>query len=100
MAQVGKQKRQRCKVLKITQRSMVKKKKSWVSTAVCLGLSTSVSHYGSFDPFLREIKVLYSHMSFLVDSTLLPRYVNLTRLTKAWTAINRLSIIWKSDLTD
>ncbi len=22
------------------------------------------------------------------------------RLTKAWTAINRLSIIWKSDLTD
>ena len=25
---------------------------------------------------------------------------NETRLTKAWTAINRLSIIWKSDLTD
>ena len=25
---------------------------------------------------------------------------NDTRLTKAWTAINRLSIIWKSDLTD
>ena len=23
-----------------------------------------------------------------------------TRLTKAWTAINRLTIIWKSDLTD
>ena len=23
-----------------------------------------------------------------------------TRLTKAWTAINRLSIVWKSDLTD
>ena len=23
-----------------------------------------------------------------------------TRLTKAWTAIDRLSIIWKSDLTD
>ena len=23
-----------------------------------------------------------------------------TRLTKAWTAINRLSIIWRSDLTD
>ncbi len=23
-----------------------------------------------------------------------------TRLTKAWAAINRLSIIWKSDLTD
>ena len=23
-----------------------------------------------------------------------------TRLTKAWTAVNRLSIIWKSDLTD
>ena len=25
---------------------------------------------------------------------------SVTRLTKAWTAINRLSIIWKSDLTD
>ena len=23
-----------------------------------------------------------------------------TRLAKAWTAINRLSVIWKSDLTD
>ena len=23
-----------------------------------------------------------------------------TRLTKAWTALNRLSIIWKSDLND
>ena len=23
-----------------------------------------------------------------------------TRLTKAWTAVNRLSVIWKSDLTD
>ena len=23
-----------------------------------------------------------------------------TRLTRAWTAINRLSVIWKSDLTD
>ena len=23
-----------------------------------------------------------------------------TRLTKAWTAINRLSVIWQSDLTD
>ena len=28
------------------------------------------------------------------------RGINDTRLTKAWTAIDRLSIIWKSDLTD
>ena len=27
-------------------------------------------------------------------------YVDVTRLTKAWTAINRLSIKWKSDLTN
>ena len=27
------------------------------------------------------------------------KHIN-TRLTKAWTAIDRLSIIWKSDLTD
>ena len=30
---------------------------------------------------------------------ILMKYID-TRLTKAWTAINRLSIIWKSDLTD
>ena len=36
-------------------------------------------------------------MSFSVDSTLLDIE---TRLTKAWTAINRLSIIWRSDITD
>ena len=30
----------------------------------------------------------------------LVQYVSQTRLTKAWTAIDRLSIIWKSDLTN
>ena len=37
----------------------------------------------------------------LVDkSTYLGSSVSSTRLTKAWTAINRLLVIWKSDLTD
>ena len=36
-------------------------------------------------------------VSFLLSST--EKDID-TRLTKAWTAINRLSIIWKSDLTD
>ena len=60
---------------------------------------------------------IYIYMSFSVDETLLARKVNLstsfrevtssvekkdidTRLTKAWTAIDKLSIIWKSELTD
>ena len=36
----------------------------------------------------------------LLNSTLLTEKDIETRLTKAWTAINRLSTIWKSDLTD
>ena len=39
----------------------------------------------------------FTHLGSSVAST--EKDIN-TRLTKAWTAINRLSIIWKSDLTD
>ena len=39
----------------------------------------------------------FTYLGSSVSST--EKYIN-TQLTKAWTAINRLSIIWKSDLTD
>ena len=39
----------------------------------------------------------FSYLGSSVSST--ENDINM-RLTKAWTAINRLSIIWKSDLTD
>ena len=39
----------------------------------------------------------FTYLGSSVEST---EKVIETRLTKAWTAINRLSIIWKSDLTD
>ena len=75
----------------------------------------SKSSYGSFDsivpPFTLDMNVydssLFSPLNYLfiwrrylgnsVEST--EKDIE-TRLTKAWTAINRLSIIWKSDLTD
>ena len=49
----------------------------------------------SSTPFIVEYKFTYLGSS--VEST--EKDID-TRLTKAWTAINRLSIIWKSDLTD
>ena len=66
-----------------------------------------------YEKFLRDLKV-YERITFL-SVPLLPEcnclmclHVSLgptekdinIRLTKAWTAINRLSVIWKSDLTD
>ena len=39
----------------------------------------------------------FTHLGSIVSST--EKDID-TRLTKAWTAINRLSIIWNSDLTD
>ena len=39
----------------------------------------------------------FTYLGSSVSST--EKYID-TRLTKAWTAIDRLSIIWKSDLTD
>ena len=39
----------------------------------------------------------FTYLGSSVSST--EKYID-TRLTKAWTAVNRLSIIWKSDLTD
>ena len=45
----------------------------------------------------RLIYVYYTYLGSTVSSTV--KDID-TRLTKAWTAIDRLSIIWKSDLTD
>ena len=54
---------------------------------VTLNLSTS----------LRGVPSRVTYLGSSVEST--EKGID-TRLTKAWTAINRLSIIWKSDLTD
>ena len=43
------------------------------------------------------LKLVDTYLGRSVSST---KKDNNTRITKAWTAINRLSIIWKSDLTD
>ena len=43
---------------------------------------------------------LVEKFTYLGSSVLSTEKDTDTRLTKAWTAINRLSIIWKSDLTD
>ena len=43
---------------------------------------------------------LVDKFTYLGSSVASPEKDIDTRLTKAWTAINRLSIIWKSDLTD
>ena len=44
-----------------------------------------------------EMQLLYSASSVSVSST--EKDID-TQLTKSWTAIDKLSIIWKSDLTD
>ena len=55
-------------------------------------LSLNSKHDFSQLPLLPNISCLYDVSSTEKDID--------TRLTKAWTAIDRLSIIWKSDLTD
>ena len=71
----------------------------------------SFSFSSHFQIFLREIspvcRLKYPYSLFLVDkftylgSSVLSTEKDIdTRLTKVWTAIYRLSIIWKSDLTD
>ena len=68
---------------------------------------TRTTNKYSMDNTVHDITTLDEASLKLVDKfTYLGRRVSSTvkdidtRLTKAWTAINRLSIIWKSDLTD
>ena len=44
-----------------------------------------------------KLVVKFTYLGSSVSST--EKYID-TRLTKAWTAFDKLSIIWKSDLTD
>ena len=67
----------------------------------CFGVS-SASSLRQFEAILFEgtpLKLVdkFTYLGSSVEST--EKDIE-TRLTKAWTAINRLSIIWKSDLTD
>ena len=64
-------------------------------------LSVPLPHLQNFGPFTTldgaSLRLVgnFTYLGSSVSST-----ENDTRLTKAWTAIDRLSIIWKSDLTD
>ena len=64
-------------------------------------------HIKHFELFIAIFFNIYAHTHTYIDKfTYLGSSVSSiekdidTRLTKAWTAIDRLSIIWKSDLTD
>ena len=59
-------------------------------------LNEKLIFYGSFDI---EIGLIYKSSIFSIFCCTTEKNID-TRLTKAWTAIDRLSIIWKSDLTD
>ena len=54
---------------------------------------------GSYRPLLQQNSLfLLNDPHLFIHSDVI--YTVINRLTKAWTAINRLSTIWKSDLTD
>ena len=50
--------------------------------------------------FLNVLQLICLRTSIAIEPIRITEKDIDTRLTKAWTAINRLSIIWKSDLTD
>ena len=67
----------------------------------CLQISSDAKYFSSLIATLdgASLKLVdkFSYLGSSVSST--EKDID-TRLTKAWTAIDRLSIIWKSDLTD
>ena len=76
--------------------------------AACIGLHVNAykteymcynqtGYISTLDGTLLKLVDKFTYLGSSVSST--EKDIN-TRLTKAWTAINRLSIIWKSDLTD
>ena len=80
----------------------------YIFVCVCIGLYVNAHkmEYMCYDQ-TGDISTLDRTPLKLVDkftylgSSIAPTEKDIdTRLTKAWTAINRLSIIWKSDLTD
>ena len=78
----------------------------WASTGIGLHVNTHKTECICFNQ-TGDISTLNGSSLKLVDTfTYVESRVSSTetdidtRLTKAWTAINRLSVIWKSDLTD
>ena len=57
----------------------------------------AVGHAASYPTLWHQCLSKFTYLGSSVSST--EKDID-TRLTKAWTAIDRLSIIWKSDLTD
>ena len=63
--------------------------------------STNATYDHPFCPFLFSPPILPLNNIYYLGSSVSSTEKDIdTRLTKAWTAIDRLSIIWKSDLTD
>ena len=57
--------------------------------------------YCAIEEEKRDVKILDFKLALRLDTSVSSTEKDIdTRLTKAWTAIDRLSIIWKSDLTD
>ena len=61
---------------------------------MCYNQTCDISTLNGSSPKLVD---KFTYLRSIVSST--ETYID-TRLTKPWTAINRLSVIWKSDLTD
>ena len=76
-----------------------------ISTDIYPWPSLATPHYRSSLPVGPQVYTPYSHRAavcrFKLATLFLHGHTDIdTRLTKAWTAINRLLVVWKSDLTD
>ena len=78
----------------------------WATAGIGLHVNAHKSEYMCYNP-TGDISTLHETSLKLVDKftyqgssvLLTEKYID-TRLTKEWTAVDRLSIIWKSDLTN
>ena len=71
-----------------------------LSFSLSLSLSLYIYIYICIYKMISKSQVLWCLFTYLGSSVESTEKDIETRLTKAWTAINRLSTIWKSDLTD
>ena len=84
----------------------------WNAISLALSISYDDNHYTTGTSYYYIVYFIIQFPQHNVTQYLLDKFTYLgssvastkkdidTTLTKAWTAINRLSIIWKSDLTD
>ena len=68
-----------------------------VQTCISINMNSTMKNLDRFNDFTNPNIYKFTYLGSSISST--EKDID-TRLTKAWTAIDRLSIIWKSDLTD